>query len=255
MTALPDTKRFNWGLKQLATGDTEFVSFGPWKNTDWELGPNDNFRVAVCKRVLDFGEDPQPIAFFQKEFRELHDILGEVIERHFGQVRFDEELQNEEGWAVLNRFLLRPVKLGSLIEAVYDNDGNLMTVACDPKRRMEVVQGVIVRILRARVWDSLLFGGTPKQLENVIHEERRLATDNRIEGKRPRQPYIAPELTMRRICKTEEAKHTHQGGASPLPHREWSSPELPERRRVRDPGDLQSDLAIGKPTASQRTRN
>lgn len=119
--------------------------------------------------------------------RELHDMLGEVVERHFGQVRFNEELQSEEGWGVLNNFLLHPVKLGSLIDAVYDNDGNLMTVACDPKRRMEAVQGVIVRILRARVWNSLLFAGSPKQLENIIHEERRLATDNRIEGESLRQ--------------------------------------------------------------------
>ena len=168
-------------LREAIWGPREFLIFDG-SNRALGLNPWDKFRVPIYKRVLDLREDPLSIQFFRKEFQDFHDILGEVVNRHFGKLELDQEFQSEKGLKVLEK-LLGTVKLDSLIDAVYDNDGDFMTVACDPTRRSEVVQGVIVRILHARVWNSLLFGGTPKQAEEVEREERRLATDRRLEGK------------------------------------------------------------------------
>lgn len=150
------------------------------QDTNIGLQPKDNFRVPICKQVLDLHRKwPQPVTFFRKEFKDLQEIVVESFNKYYlGQ----HKLCDDGAVEVITKSF-GTAKLPSLIDAVYDSDGNFTEVVVRPKRRTELVQAVIVRMVHVRVFTPLLFGGNLQQCQKIAEKEASLASDNSLEGR------------------------------------------------------------------------
>lgn len=149
--------------------------------TTTALGPSDDFAV------MDYvwpppPENPRSDEFFDDEFEGFYSFVVAFVTHHWASFEIKpSEDTLESPWATSKTTPL----FRSMVELVEDVDPDAFGwdfLLFDSKKRLRMIVGIISRVLKDKVFDSLLFGCTKAQHQMLEGLELSLAENSTLDG-------------------------------------------------------------------------